>query len=61
MLLYALSVGLFLAGFAIVAGIKYSPLSVGGSPEFYLLNSVVLVASILLGGINAFTAKRTVQ
>jgi hypothetical protein len=58
MLLYTLSVVLYLAGFAIVAGIEYSPLSIGGSLEFYLLNSAVLVASLFLGGIHAFTIRQ---
>jgi hypothetical protein len=57
MLLYTLSVVLYLAGFAIAAGINYSPLSMGGSPECYLLNSAVLVGSILLGGLHAYTTR----
>jgi hypothetical protein len=60
MLLYTLSVVLYLVGFAAVAGIEYSPLSMGGSPEFYLSNSVVLVGSIFLGAIHAFTIRQAV-
>lgn len=60
MLLYALSVVLYLTGFALVSGINYSPLSLGGSPGFYVLNSTILVGSILLSEIHTSSIGRTV-
>jgi hypothetical protein len=60
MLLYTLSVVLYLVGFGFVAGIKYSPLSIGGSPEYYFLNSAFLAGSTFLGCIHAFTIRQAI-
>jgi len=49
-LLYALSMLLYLFGFAIVEGLETSALSGGGSFAFYLVNCTVVLMGILFGG-----------